>query len=202
MTSDPEVPLRPRLCRPPGRRCLFAAGCGSDDSPDDSASTPPPTIKLGSIFSTTGDGAAFGPQQVNGAKLAIKEINSDDGVNGAKLELTQRNDKADPATSATTMKKLVKDDEVLAVLGPTFSNSAAEADPVANKQQTPVLAVSNTGPGIVGDCPYPCEYIFRDSLGEADAIPANIDTFAGTSKPDSAAILHPGDDPFGASSAE
>ena len=40
--------------------------------------------------------------------------------------------------------------------------------------KTPVLAVSNTGPGIVGDCPYPCEYIFRDSLGEAEAIPANI----------------------------
>ena len=99
------------------------------------------------------------------------------------------------------MKKLVKDDKVLAVLGPTFSNSAAEADPVANKAKTPVLAVSNTGPGIVGDCPYPCEYVFRNSLGEAEAIPANIGEYVKRINPDNAAIIHAGDDPFGASSA-
>ncbi|MBK8294375.1 MAG: ABC transporter substrate-binding protein [Solirubrobacterales bacterium] len=155
-------------------------GCGSDDSSDDSASSGK-TVKIGSIFSKTGAGAAFGPQQVNGAKLAIKEINGDEGIDGARIELTQMDDKADPAKSAGNMKTLVKDD-MLAVLGPTFSNAAAEADPVANTAKTPVLAVSNTGPGIVGDCPYPCDYIFRNSLGEAEAIPANIGEYAGRSE--------------------
>ena len=81
------------------------------------------------------------------------------------------------------MKTLVSDDEALAVLGPTFSNSAVEADPVANDAGTPVLAVSNTGPGIVGDCPYPCELVFRDSLGEEAAIPANVETFLSPASP-------------------
>ena len=181
---------------------LFAAGCGDDD--DDSPDQAIPggtTIKLGSIFSTTGAGAAFGPQQVKGAQLAIKELNEDEGIDGVPVELTQVDDKADPATSAEVMKKLVGQDEVLAVLGPTFSNSAAEADPVANTAKTPVLAVSNTGPGIVGDCPYPCEYIFRNSLGEAEAIPANIREYVKESGAKTAAILHPAEDPFGASSA-
>lgn len=99
-------------------------------------------------------------------------------------------DQSDPAVSKQKMTDQV-DSAAIAVLGPTFSNSAAEADPVANDAGMTVLAVSNTGPGIVGDCPYPCEYVFRDSLGEEDAIPANIDTLVAAEKPKTAAIVHP-----------
>lgn len=177
---------------------LTVAGCGGDDENQWQNET----IALGSLFSTTGDGVAFGPQQVKGAQLAVDEINDDDGINGAELTLTQRDDVSDPATSAKEMATLVQDQKVMAVLGPTFSNSAAEADPVANENRTPVLAVSNTGPGIVGDCDYPCDFIFRDSLGEAAAIPANVDNFVAAKKPKVAAILHAPDDPFGETSAE
>ena len=110
-------------------------------------------------------------------------------------------DQSDPAVSKQKMTDQV-DSAAIAVLGPTFSNSAAEADPVANDAGMTVLAVSNTGPGIVGDCPYPCEYVFRDSLGEEDAIPANIDTLVAAEKPKTAAIVHPADDPFGESTAQ
>jgi len=177
----------------------LVAGCGSSDDDQWKGET----IALGSIFSTTGDGAPFGPQQVKGAELAVEEVNGDDGVNGAEITLTQKDDASDPATSAEKMTGLVKDEKVLAVLGPTFSNSAAEADPIANQNKTPVLAVSNTGPGIVGDCDYPCDFIFRDSLGEATAIPANIDNLAAQLGDGStAAVVYPDDDPFGETSAE
>jgi len=174
------------------------AGCGSDSS---GSAGDGHTILLGSIFSTTGIGEAFGPQQVNGAQLAIKEINEDGGVNGADLELKQLDDKSEPGPSTRNMKALAETDAI-AVLGPTFSNQAAVADPVANSAGMPVLAVSNTGPGIVGDCPYPCEYIFRDSLGEAAAIPANIKTLVANEGTKTAAIVHPADDDFGESSAQ
>lgn len=178
---------------------LLLAACGGDDDQDWKGET----IKLGSIFSTTGDGAAFGPQQLKGAELAVEEINADDdGVNGAQIELVQRDDTGDPAKSAAQMSELIEQDEVLSVLGPTFSNSSAEAHPVANEAKTPVLAVSNTAPGIVGDCAYPCDYIFRDSLAEADAIPANVDEFYAAESPNKAVVMYPEGDPFGESSAE
>lgn len=190
---------------------LFAAvafttvGCGSDsNSGSASVSGAGEVIPIGSIFSVTGDGAAFGPQQLRAARLAVREVNRDpDEMNGARFKLVQRDDHSDPAESARQMKRLVVDDQVIAVLGPTFSNSAAEAHPVANRLGTPVLAVSNTGPGIVGDCPYPCDFIFRDSLGEAAAIPANIDTLL-KEKPGLASVkvFVPADDPFGKTSAE
>lgn len=177
---------------------LAFTGCGGDDDNDWKNET----IALGSLFSTTGDGVAFGPQQVKGAELAVDEINGDEGVNGAELTLTQRDDASDPATSAREMEALIDRQRVLAVLGPTFSNSAAEADPVANRKRTPVLAVSNTGPGIVGDCDYPCEFIFRDSLGEATAIPANVNNLVARKPTGRAWVIYPAGDTFGKTSAE
>ncbi|MBN8870570.1 MAG: ABC transporter substrate-binding protein [Solirubrobacterales bacterium] len=204
-------PSRPRLPRPQLIRfavlvaavtltaALLVAGCGGSD--DDQWKDE--TISIGSLFSTTGDGVPFGPQQVKGAQLAVDEINDDDdGINGAELTLTQRDDASDPATSAKEMKSLIGEQQVMAVLGPTFSNSAAEADPVANQEQTPVLAVSNTGPGIVGDCDYPCDFIFRDSLGEATAIPANVKNLVAGNKPTRALVLYAPDDDFGKTSAQ
>ena len=173
------------------------AGCGSGDGDAGDGKT----ILIGSIFSTSGDGSAYGPLQGKAAELAIGEINDDDGIDGTELELAQMDDRSDPAVSKQKMADQV-DSAAIAVLGPTFSNSAAEADPVANDAGMTVLAVSNTGPGIVGDCPYPCEYVFRDSLGEEDAIPANIDTLVAAEKPKTAAIVHPADDPFGESTAQ
>lgn len=158
-------------------------------------------IEIGSLFSTSGTGVDYGPQQLRAAKLAIEQVNAEDGLNGARLTLIQRDDRSDPARSASEMKGLITDDEVLAVLGPTFSNSAVEADPVANRLSTPVLAVSNTAPGIVGDCPYPCDFIFRDSLGEEAAIPANVGEAVSGTGGETAAVVHPADDPFGETTA-
>jgi branched-chain amino acid transport system substrate-binding protein len=177
---------------------LTLSACGGGEGDPDWSGT---RIEIGSIFSTSGIGTAYGPQQLKAVKLAIEEVNGDDGLNGAKLTLMQRNDRSDPARSASEMKDLIRQEEVLAVLGPTFSNSAAEADPVANRLSTPVLAVSNTGPGIVGDCPYPCDFIFRDSLGEETAIPANVGEAVSGSGGETAAIVHPQGDPFGETTA-
>ncbi|HEX3947456.1 MAG TPA: ABC transporter substrate-binding protein [Acidimicrobiales bacterium] len=160
------------------------------------------TIQLGAIFSTTGIGISYGPEQIKGARLAVAQINAAGGVKGAKVRLTVLNDDSDPATSATRMRTLATDDKVLAVLGPTFSNSAASADPIADQLRTPVLAVSNTGPGIVGTCAYPCSWIFRDSLGEAVMLPAGVDAYVASAHPARASVIYPDADAYGASSGQ
>jgi branched-chain amino acid transport system substrate-binding protein len=197
----------PRRARPIALLAVAAsaaglASCGEDESTEPAASPEGGTIAIGSIFSTSGPGIAFGPQQLEAAELAVEEINEAGGVDGAEIVLEQRDDASKPRRSAREMRSLITDEGVLAVLGPTFSNSAAEAHPVADELGTAVLAVSNTGPGIVGDCAYPCDLVFRDSLGEAAAIPANAESYAAESNAKRAAVIHPLDDPFGESTAE
>ncbi|MGI8460599.1 MAG: ABC transporter substrate-binding protein [Solirubrobacterales bacterium] len=175
---------------------VFLASCGGGEETSTTPSEPAEPLTLGSVFSTTGIGAPFGPQQVAGANLAAEQVNEDGGIDGAEITIEQIDDASEPKRSARAMKTLASKEDAVAILGPTFSNSAAEADPVANELGVPVLAVSNTGPGIVGECPYPCELVFRDSLGEATAIPANIENFAGSEEAEKATVIYPLDDPF------
>jgi len=64
-----------------------------------------------------------------------------------------------------------------------------------------VVAVSTTGNGIVGNCPYRCGYIFRDSLGESRAIPANVQAAVDERHPSTAALLFVRDDKFSSDGA-
>jgi branched-chain amino acid transport system substrate-binding protein len=158
------------------------------------------TIKFGSVLSLTGAGSVYGPQSLNGAKLAVKEINASGGVNGAQIDLASEDDTSDKGISAQKTQALIQSNQVLALLGPTLSNSAVAAHPLAESLKTPMLAVSTTGIHIVPDCknpdPTPCKYVFRDSLGEETAIPDNIKSYANDSHPKTGVLLVAQDDKF------
>jgi branched-chain amino acid transport system substrate-binding protein len=175
-------------------------GCGSSKS--GSSSLAGRTLKFGAVFSLTGGGGVYGPQQKNAVELATDVVNGAGGVNGAKISFDIQDDGSDKSQSAQVTQRLIQQDQALALLGPTLSNSAVAAHPIANSARTPMLAVSTTGLDIVGKCPYPCDYIFRDSLGEADAIPANIRTYADKAHPKTGVLLYPNDDKFSSDGAQ
>jgi branched-chain amino acid transport system substrate-binding protein len=158
-------------------------------------------IKIGAVFSLTGGGDVYGPQQAKAAQLAVDQLNEEGGVGGVPLRLVVVDDHSLPADGKRAMQRLIQKDGVVAILGPTLSLVAVAADPLANRLQTPVVAVSNTAEGIVGKCAYPCDWIWRDSLGEAIAVPANIAQFVGQQHPASAAIVSVADDKLGVDEA-
>src|SRR6266699_2967336 len=130
------------------------------------------TIKLGALLSITGAGGVYGPQSRDGMKLAVEQINGSGGVNGAQIDLEVRDDASDKAQSAQQAQTMIQQDQLMALLGPTLSNSAVGVHPLAENLKTPILAVSTTGIHIVPDCNYPssapCKYVFRDSLVAQD----------------------------------
>ncbi len=180
----------------------FVAGCGSAGSPGGGSanSYSGKTIKLGAILSITGAGGVYGPQSRDGMNLAVKQINNSGGVNGAQIALTINDDASDKAQSAQVAQKLIQEEQDLALLGPTLSNSAVAVHPLAESLKTPILAVSTTGINIVPNCnapsTVPCKYVFRDSLGEETAIPDNIKSYAADSHPATGVLLVAQDDKF------
>lgn len=163
-------------------------------------------MKLGAILSLTGAGAVYGPSSKNGADLAVEQINKAGGVNGATISLDTQDDASDKAQAAQAAQKLIQQGQVVGLLGPTLSNSAVAVHPLAENLKTPVVAVSTTGIHIVPDCNYPktepCKYVFRDSLGEEAAIPANIKGYADKAHPKTGALLVAKDDKFSADGGE
>lgn len=173
---------------------IVISACGSGTSSSSHV------IKLGAILSITGAGGVYGPQSRDGMNLAVKQINDAGGVNGAKIQLTINDDASDKAQASQLAQKLIQQEQDLALLGPTLSNSAVGAHPLAESLKTPILAVSTTGIHIVPDCNFPatapCKYVFRDSLGEETAIPDNIQSYSEDSHPKTGVLLVAQDDKF------
>jgi branched-chain amino acid transport system substrate-binding protein len=185
---------------------LLVAACGSSGGGNTGAtnSYAGKSIKLGAVLSITGAGGVYGPQSRDGAKLAAKQINASGGVNGAMIDIAFEDDTSDKATSQAKAQTLIEQNQVLALLGPTLSNSAVAVHPLAETLKTPILAVSTTGIHIVPDCNWtaanpntaPCKYVFRDSLGEQTAIPDNIKSYSSDAHPKTGVLLVAQDDKF------
>jgi branched-chain amino acid transport system substrate-binding protein len=180
---------------------LLAAG-GAFGSGRNATPTPTPApITIGALFSQTGSGNVYGPQQLKAAQLAVGQINAAGGISGAPLRLVAIDDESEAAPAIAALRTLIGKDGAIAVLGPSLSQIAYSVDPVADRLQTPVVGVSNTADGIVGDCKYPCTWIWRDSLGAAVAIPDNISEYVLEHHPFSAAITYKKGDVLGVQEA-
>lgn len=124
--------------------------------------------KIGLVQSTTGGSAAlYGTEQKQAIELAFAEINAANTLQGIKLETIHADDGADRGQTVNIFQRLIRQDKVVAILGPTLSNSAFAADPIAQQAGIPVIASSNTAPNLtkIGD------FIFRTSVPEDQVFP-------------------------------
>lgn len=101
--------------------------------------------KIGILAPLTGGSAADGNEMVNGAKLAVEEINAAGGVAGYKLEVVvgdTQNQEADAVTSA--FERLAGDPEVNAMMTGYASGSNFEIELMA-EQEMPYILSANSG---------------------------------------------------------
>ena len=69
------------------------------------------TIKIGFNAPLTGFAASDGKSALNGAELAVKQVNAMGGINGAQLELVVYDDQASPKESVPIAHKLIEKDD-------------------------------------------------------------------------------------------
>ncbi len=127
-------------------------------------------IKLGLAAAITGPAAKYGIAIKNGFTLATDEINAKGGINGDKLTLVVEDEQGKKEEAINVFKHLIFQEKVLAIFGPTLSNSAFAADPIANASKVVVFGTSNTADGITAMGPY----TFRDSVMEVDVLPVTV----------------------------
>ncbi len=149
-------------------------------------------IKLGVAEALSGGAAQYGISIRNGFQLAADEINAAGGVNGNKLQLVIEDEQGKKEEAINVFKKLIFQDKVLMVFGPTLSNSAQAADPIAQAAKTVAFGTSNTADGItsIGD------YIFRNSVTEADVLPETLRVAIKHANIKKVAVMYGNDDVF------
>jgi len=70
------------------------------------------TIKFGFNFEESGEVAAYGTAEQHGAQLAVDEINAAGGVDGKKIEVTDKDNKSETAEASTITTSLVTQSKV------------------------------------------------------------------------------------------
>jgi branched-chain amino acid transport system substrate-binding protein len=179
---------------------LALASCGSDDGGGDSSRALTgegsgdscvieDPVPVGAALSLTGAAASYGESQQKGLELARKELDQKEGVS---YDLTIEDDQTDPRQGITVFEQFVEDDGASVIIGPTLSDGAFQAQPIAQDAGVPVLAISNTASGITeqGD------YIFRDALTEAQVIPQTIATSKEVYGLEKVIVMYSNDDAF------
>jgi branched-chain amino acid transport system substrate-binding protein len=99
-------------------------------------------IKIGALFAVTGPAAFLGEPERNTAKMVVDEINKAGGVKGRKLELIAYDTAGDATKAVQLATKLIKDDKVVAIIGPSTTGETMAVIPVAEKEQIPLISCS------------------------------------------------------------
>ncbi|MCS6872291.1 MAG: ABC transporter substrate-binding protein [Anaerolineae bacterium] len=116
-------------------------------------------IVIGVAVAQTTNVALFGQEQVIGARIAEEFFNERGGINGRPFRLVFADTGGDEAGAINAFQTLINRENVVGILGPTLSQQAFAADPIADQAGVPVIAPSNTARGI----PQIGRFIFRVS---------------------------------------
>jgi len=149
-------------------------------------------IKIGVAEALTGNASQYGTPIRKAFELAVGEINGGGGINGNKIELVIEDEQGKKEEAINVFKKLIFQDKVLMLFGPTLSNSAQASDPVAQSAKIVVFGTSNTADGItsIGN------YVFRNSVTEADILPVTLKVASQKTGLKNVAVLYGNDDIF------
>lgn len=149
-------------------------------------------IKFGVAEALSGGAAQYGVAIRNGLQLAADEINAKGGINGNKIRLVIEDEQGKKEEAINVVKKLIFQDKVLMIFGPTLSNSMFAGGPVANGAKTVIFGTSVTANGITDIGPY----VFRNSVMESDVLPVTVATAAKHYNIKKVAVIYGNDDAF------
>lgn len=162
------------------------AACGSSNSNDSSNSGDSSdsdsaqsgdevqTFKLGSIGPLTGDAAIYGQAVVNGAQLAVDEINASDSK--IKFEFKGEDDEADGEKSTNAYNQLM-DWGMQVLVGPTTTGASMAVADVCNSERTFMITPSASAVDVTAGKDNVFQVCFTDpnqGISSADYIAENM----------------------------
>jgi branched-chain amino acid transport system substrate-binding protein len=109
---------------------VWAGSCFANSTP----------IKIGALFSVTGPPSFLGEPERNTAKMVVDEINAKGGIKGRKIELVVYDTQGDATKAVQAANRLIKEDKVSAIIGPSTTGESMAVIPVAEKEGIPLIS--------------------------------------------------------------
>jgi branched-chain amino acid transport system substrate-binding protein len=143
-------------------------------------------VEVGLIAPLTGPAASYGKDILNGASLAVEEINAGGGIGGRKLILVEGDDRGSPKDAANVTQAFVSDPKVVAMIGGATSTATFGAVPIAQKSKLPFIITLASHPDLTKEG----DYIFRNSATQEAEGPALARLISSCLSAKSIGIIH------------
>lgn len=128
-------------------------------------------FKVGAVFSLSGPASFIGAPIRDVAVMAVDRINAGGGINGRPLKLIVEDDGGDPSRTILAVQKLIKRDNVAAVIGPNLTPTAMAVAPVMEEEKVPLIVIVGSRAVVVP----PKKWIFKVSLADDLAVKVMLD---------------------------
>lgn len=116
------------------------------------------TLKIGAVVTLSGAGAAWGQAMKNAAELAADKVNAAGGLEVAgkkyKVQIIPYDDKYQAGEAVTVTNRLVFEDKVKYMIGPTGSAPTLAAQPITEKNQVITSTLGFTDKALSADKPF------------------------------------------------
>jgi branched-chain amino acid transport system substrate-binding protein len=122
---------------------MSACSSGTTSTGTSSAATSTATgepYKVGAVFAVTGFNSPLGMPEKQTAELLAEQINARGGINGHPLELIVYDTTSDTTECVKLVKRLIEQDGVVAVIGPSSTGESLALVDTVTKAQVPLVS--------------------------------------------------------------
>ncbi|MCX7822410.1 MAG: ABC transporter substrate-binding protein [Syntrophobacterales bacterium] len=107
-------------------------------------------IKIGALFALSGPASSIGTPTKLVAQMVTDKINKEGGINGRPIELVFGDTESDPTKALMVAKRLVEQEGVIALIGPTRTDSGMAIKPYIEEKGIPTIMTIGGDPVIAG----------------------------------------------------
>ena len=102
------------------------------------------TIKIGALVAATGPASFLGDPELKTLEFYVQKINATGGVLGKQLELIAYDTGANPKKATTFAKRLISQDNVVAIIGGSASGETMAILPIIKKAKIPLVSMAGS----------------------------------------------------------
>ena len=143
---------------------LLVTACGQDTPTPAPASSPTEPIKIAVLGPLTGPSGFLGQGGLQGATMAMEEINKKGGLLGRQVEIVSYDTEAKPDVAKLVAERAILVDKVVAITGVIMSEVSVALADVAAEHHVPLIISNAQTPklnDIVLSDPEKYKYVFR-----------------------------------------
>jgi branched-chain amino acid transport system substrate-binding protein len=97
-------------------------------------------IKIGALFAVTGPASFLGEPERNAAQMVADEINQAGGIKGRQIKLITYDTQGDATKAKQAVTRLIKEDKVVAIIGPSTTGDTMAVIPDVKTNQIPMIS--------------------------------------------------------------